>query len=82
MAAAANPQYLVAWTARTIRYLEVVPSVIMMYDYVLTLEDEIDFIWSKSMSVVAAIYVITRYIGTAVIVLSTTSKLWKTVKPL
>ncbi|KAI6005493.1 hypothetical protein EDD15DRAFT_2212060 [Pisolithus albus] len=54
----------------------------MMYDYVLTLEEEIDFIWSKSMSVVAAIYVITRYIGTAVIVLSTTSKLWNTVKPL
>ncbi|KIK21349.1 hypothetical protein PISMIDRAFT_12297 [Pisolithus microcarpus 441] len=37
----ANPQYLAAWTAQTIKYLEVLPSVIMMYDYVLTLEEEV-----------------------------------------
>lgn len=72
----ANPQYLAAWTAQTIKYLEVLPSVIMMYDYVLTLEEEVDFIWNKSMSVAAVIYVITRYIGTALIVLSTTISFW------
>ncbi|KAI6045435.1 hypothetical protein EDC04DRAFT_59176 [Pisolithus marmoratus] len=73
MVAISKSQFLhAAWTAQTIRFLEVVPSAIMMYDYVLTLEEEVDFIWNKSVSVASAIYLITRYIGTAFIVFSTT----------
>lgn len=61
----------ILWTTITIKFLEVVPSAIMLYDYVLTLEEEVDCIWSRRMSVASAIYLITRYIGTALILFST-----------
>ncbi|KAI6150320.1 hypothetical protein BKA82DRAFT_4114221 [Pisolithus tinctorius] len=48
----------ILWTTITIKFLEVVPSAIMLYDYVLTLEEEVDCIWSRRMSVASAIYLI------------------------
>ncbi|KAI6109037.1 hypothetical protein EDD16DRAFT_55085 [Pisolithus croceorrhizus] len=71
-----DSMYLAAWMAQTIKFVEVVPSAIMIYDYVLTLEEEVDCIWNKSVSVASIIYVMTRYIGTALILLSTTVFLW------
>ncbi|KAI6131860.1 hypothetical protein EV401DRAFT_320367 [Pisolithus croceorrhizus] len=68
--------YFAAWTAQTIKFVEVVPSAIMIYDYVLTLGEEVDCIWNKSVSVASVIYLTTRYIGTALILLSTTIFLW------
>ncbi|KAI6162510.1 hypothetical protein EDD17DRAFT_551008 [Pisolithus thermaeus] len=42
--------YFAAWTAQTIKFVEVVPSAIMIYDYVLTLGEEVDCIWNKLQS--------------------------------
>lgn len=36
-----DSMYLAAWMAQTIKFVEVVPSAIMIYDYVLTLEEEV-----------------------------------------
>ncbi|KAI6045423.1 hypothetical protein EDC04DRAFT_58257 [Pisolithus marmoratus] len=81
MATTSGSQYLAEWTTQMIKFMEVAPSAIIMYDYVLTLEEEVDFIWSMPFSVASAIYLITRYIGTALILLSTTIFISVTITP-
>ncbi|KAI6030609.1 hypothetical protein F5J12DRAFT_801691 [Pisolithus orientalis] len=49
--------------AQQIRFLQVVPTTFMVYDCVLYLDKEIDYIWKKRMSNVSVAYLIFRYFG-------------------
>ncbi|KAL4071465.1 hypothetical protein V8B97DRAFT_476915 [Scleroderma yunnanense] len=51
-------------TYQTINTLAVVPSALMLYDFAITLDKEVEYIWKKSMSIVSLIYFMLRYFGT------------------
>ncbi|KAL4079443.1 hypothetical protein J3A83DRAFT_1098554 [Scleroderma citrinum] len=53
-----------AQTYQTINTLAVVPSALMLYDFAITLDKEVEYIWKKSMSIVSLIYFMLRYFGT------------------
>ncbi|KAL4070915.1 hypothetical protein J3A83DRAFT_3312219 [Scleroderma citrinum] len=45
--------------------LTAIPSTLMLYDYAITLDREVEYIWKRSMSTVSLIYLVLRYFGTA-----------------
>lgn len=56
--------------AQTIRLLQVVPATLMVYDYVLSWDDEVEYIWKKRFSIISVIYLIFRYFGILYILFS------------
>ncbi|KAI6123402.1 hypothetical protein EDD16DRAFT_648209 [Pisolithus croceorrhizus] len=48
---------------RTIGFLQAVPATFMVYDCVLYLDDEIEYVWRKRLSSVSVAYLIFRYLG-------------------
>ncbi|KAI6030604.1 hypothetical protein F5J12DRAFT_300193 [Pisolithus orientalis] len=56
--------------AQTIRFLQVVPTTFMVYDCVLYLDKEINYIWKKRMSNISVAYLIFRYFGIVYLVFS------------
>ncbi|KAI6162507.1 hypothetical protein EDD17DRAFT_550847 [Pisolithus thermaeus] len=40
----------VARDAQTIQFLQVLPATLMVYDYILSLDDEVEYIWKKRLS--------------------------------
>ncbi|KAI6117725.1 hypothetical protein EDD16DRAFT_998318 [Pisolithus croceorrhizus] len=62
----------VARDAQTIQFLQVLPATLMVYDYILSLDDEVEYIWQKKrLSFVTVFYLIFRYLGTVYILFST-----------
>ncbi|KAI6131857.1 hypothetical protein EV401DRAFT_319800 [Pisolithus croceorrhizus] len=58
----------VARDAQTIQFLQVLPATLMVYDYILSLDDEVEYIWQKKrLSFVTVFYLIFRYLGTVYI---------------
>ncbi|KIO06027.1 hypothetical protein M404DRAFT_999255 [Pisolithus tinctorius Marx 270] len=62
-AAADNGLLRVVKDAQTIRFLQVALTVLLMYNHVLSLDDEIKYIWKKRISSVSVIYLVLRYFG-------------------
>ncbi|KAJ8085577.1 hypothetical protein PM082_004395 [Marasmius tenuissimus] len=50
------------WHQRIVAYLDVASSTILVYDLVLTLDLEIEYIWAKKWSLVTVIYLLQRYL--------------------
>ncbi|KAI6005495.1 hypothetical protein EDD15DRAFT_643690 [Pisolithus albus] len=61
----------VARDAQTIQLLQVVPATLMVYDCMLSLEDEVKYIWKKRFSSISVVYLTFRYLGTVFILFST-----------
>ncbi|KAI6117726.1 hypothetical protein EDD16DRAFT_997970 [Pisolithus croceorrhizus] len=57
--------------AQAVWLLQVVPAALMVYDCVLSLDDEVEYIWKKQFSFISVIYVIFRYLGTIYTLIST-----------
>ncbi|KAI6131859.1 hypothetical protein EV401DRAFT_319379 [Pisolithus croceorrhizus] len=61
--------------AQAVWLLQVVPAALMVYDCVLSLDDEVEYIWKKQFSFISVIYVIHecqfRYLGTIYTLIST-----------
>ncbi|KAI6128767.1 hypothetical protein EV401DRAFT_838952 [Pisolithus croceorrhizus] len=55
---------------RTIGFLQAVPATFMVYDCVLYLDDEIEYVWKKRLSSVSVAYLIFRYLGIIYIMFS------------
>ncbi|KAJ4477748.1 hypothetical protein C8J55DRAFT_515419 [Lentinula edodes] len=43
------------------RYANLAGCTLLLYDYLLTLDDEIEFIWRKSWSIGKVLFIISRY---------------------
>lgn len=54
----------VARDAQTIQLLQVVPATLMVYDCMLSLEDEVEYIWKKRFTSISVVYLTFRYLGT------------------
>ncbi|KIJ62709.1 hypothetical protein HYDPIDRAFT_41839 [Hydnomerulius pinastri MD-312] len=52
------------------RMCQLAPYVVMVYDHILTFDQEVEHIWKRSRSLSTVLYVILRYAGTAVALLS------------
>ncbi|KAI6030663.1 hypothetical protein F5J12DRAFT_302759 [Pisolithus orientalis] len=64
MDAAADNDFLrIVKDAQTIQFLQVALTILLMYNYVLSLDDEIEYIWKKRISSVSVIYLMLRYFG-------------------
>ncbi|KAI6101455.1 hypothetical protein EDD17DRAFT_804081 [Pisolithus thermaeus] len=61
----------VARDAQTIQFLQVLPATLMVYDCMLSLDDEVEYIWKKRLSIISVVYIIFRYLGTVYILFST-----------
>ncbi|KAI6109035.1 hypothetical protein EDD16DRAFT_1617006 [Pisolithus croceorrhizus] len=57
----------VARDAQTIQFLQVLPATLMVYDCMLSLDDEVEYIWKKRLSIISVVYIIFRYLGTVYI---------------
>ncbi|KAG0704508.1 hypothetical protein DFH29DRAFT_997598 [Suillus ampliporus] len=53
------------------RICQLCPCIIFAYDYLLTLDREVEFIWKRPMSLPNILYIIVRYGGGALIILTT-----------
>ncbi|KAL4076997.1 hypothetical protein V8B97DRAFT_1364281 [Scleroderma yunnanense] len=51
-------------TNQTFNALAVIPFTLVLYDYPITLDKEVEYIWTKPMSSVTLIYIMLRYFGT------------------
>ncbi|KIK21347.1 hypothetical protein PISMIDRAFT_542692 [Pisolithus microcarpus 441] len=61
----------VARDAQTIQLLQVVPATLMVYDCMLSLEDEVEYIWKTRFSSISVVYLTFQYIGTVYTLFST-----------
>lgn len=61
----------VARDAQTIQLLQVVPATLMVYDCMLSLEDEVEYIWKKRFTSISVVYLTFRYLGTVYTLFST-----------
>lgn len=52
-------------------YAQIAVAVAVLYDHALTFNREIDYIWRRSPSLVAALYLLDRYLGDSVVILGT-----------
>ncbi|KAI6147372.1 hypothetical protein BKA82DRAFT_999255 [Pisolithus tinctorius] len=62
-AAADNGLLRVVKDAQTIRFLQVALTVLLMYNHVLSLDDEIKYIWKKRISSVSVIYLVVSFMN-------------------
>ncbi|KIJ61106.1 hypothetical protein HYDPIDRAFT_116361 [Hydnomerulius pinastri MD-312] len=64
----ADLQALYESTARivyTTRICQFVPSVLMVYDHILSFDQEVEHIWGRALSAPTVLYILLRYLGTA-----------------
>ncbi|KAL4071989.1 hypothetical protein J3A83DRAFT_2949140 [Scleroderma citrinum] len=59
-----------------INLITVVPFILMLYDYAITLDKEVEYIWKRCISVVNLIYFALRYVGTIFALFYTGALLW------
>jgi len=50
-------------------YIQVAVAVAVAYDHALTFGREIEYIWRRSLSIVTVLYLLTRYLGDAVVII-------------
>ncbi|KAF8841961.1 hypothetical protein BDN67DRAFT_1010221 [Paxillus ammoniavirescens] len=55
---------------RVARLCHVSAAVIVLYDHILSLDQEVDLIWKRPDSLVSMLYFLNRYVGDAIIILS------------
>ncbi|KAL4071917.1 hypothetical protein J3A83DRAFT_2934348 [Scleroderma citrinum] len=65
-----------AQSNQVVNLLTVMPLTLMLYDYAITLDNEIKYIWNRSMSIVNLIYFTLRYVGTIFALYYTGALLW------
>ncbi|KAG2138691.1 uncharacterized protein EDB93DRAFT_1106267 [Suillus bovinus] len=53
----------------SISYAQVAIAVAVLYDHALTFAREIDYIWRRSPSLVAALYLLDRYVGDSIVII-------------
>lgn len=58
-----------ATTISSFSYVQIAVAVAVLYDHALTFGREIDYIWRRSPSLVAALYLLDRYLGDSVVIL-------------
>lgn len=73
-ATASNDVLRVAVDAQMIRFLQVALTTLLVYNCVLSWDDEVEFIWKKRFSSISVIYLILRYLGIAYMVFCLTGK--------
>ncbi|KAL4068087.1 hypothetical protein J3A83DRAFT_4256352 [Scleroderma citrinum] len=56
--------------------LAVIPLTLVLYDYAITLDKEVEYVWTKSTSVVTLIYLTLQYFGTIAMMFYTIILLW------
>lgn len=56
--------------------LTMVPATLVLYDYVIVLDEEVEYIWNKPKSIVTLIYLVLRYVGTIAVLFYTGVLLW------
>ncbi|KAL4076980.1 hypothetical protein V8B97DRAFT_1938760 [Scleroderma yunnanense] len=56
--------------------LTMVPLTLLLYDYAITLDSEVEYIWTKPKSVVTLIYSMFRYFGTTTMLFYTIVLFW------
>ncbi|KAI6137938.1 hypothetical protein EDD17DRAFT_1675395, partial [Pisolithus thermaeus] len=60
-----NDVLRVAMDAQMIRYMQVALTTVLVYNCVLSLDNEVKFIWKNRFSHISVIYLIFRYFGMA-----------------
>lgn len=78
-ATASNDVLRVAVDAQMIRFLQVALTTLLVYNCVLSWDDEVEFIWKKRFSSISVIYLILRYLGIAYMVFCLTEFVTNTI---
>ncbi|KAI6099183.1 hypothetical protein EV401DRAFT_973233 [Pisolithus croceorrhizus] len=53
-----------AYVIRLTRTCQLVPSTLLVYDYVISIDREIEYIWNRPRTTTTILYLIVRYFGT------------------
>ncbi|KAI6096206.1 hypothetical protein EV401DRAFT_1142841 [Pisolithus croceorrhizus] len=67
---ASNDVLRVAVDAQMIRYMQVALTTLLVYNCVLSWDDEVKYIWKNRFSLISVIYFILRYLGIAYMIFS------------
>ncbi|KIK47640.1 hypothetical protein CY34DRAFT_799161 [Suillus luteus UH-Slu-Lm8-n1] len=59
---------IIAHDLRSFSYAQIAVSIAVLYDHALTFSREIDYIWQRPPSFVAALYLLDRYLGDCVVI--------------
>ncbi|KAI6121026.1 hypothetical protein EV401DRAFT_1378794 [Pisolithus croceorrhizus] len=76
---ASNDVLRVAVDAQTIRFLQVALTTLLIYNCVLSLDDEVKYIWKNRFSLISVIYFILRYLGIAYMMFSSVEFITNTI---
>ncbi|KAI5988993.1 hypothetical protein EDD15DRAFT_2285692 [Pisolithus albus] len=61
-----------AHVIRLTRTCQLVPSALMVYDYLISIDREVEYIWKRPRTTTTILYLIVRYFGTAYGLINTT----------
>ncbi|KAI5986228.1 hypothetical protein EDD15DRAFT_1606047 [Pisolithus albus] len=78
-ATASNDVLKVAMDAQSIRFLQVALTTLLVYNCVLSWDDEVKFIWKQRFSSITVIYLTLRYVGIAYMVFCLTEFVTNTI---